>query len=40
VALGIVAAFTYLKAAHDNTPEGKEDGNPANWAIGVEKIQP
>ena len=27
---GIVAAFTYLKAAHDNTPKA-DQGNPSKW---------
>ncbi len=32
VAVGIVAAFVYLYNAHSNTPEGKDKGNPKNWA--------
>ena len=28
--VGIVAAFTYLKAAHDNTPKA-DQGNPSKW---------
>jgi hypothetical protein len=32
IGLAILAVFTYLKTAHDQTPAGKNDGNPANWA--------
>ncbi|MDR2914054.1 MAG: hypothetical protein LBV74_04370 [Tannerella sp.] len=31
LALGIIAVYSYLKAAHANTPPGKDDGNPGNW---------
>ena len=31
LAVGILAAFTYLKAAHDNTEE-EDQSNPAKWA--------